>query len=143
MNHRRWILSLSIILPLLAWPAAAEYGPYAITISRVIDGDTIDVRAGIWPGLNMDVRVRLADVDTPEIHGANVPECERAAGEAATAYTRDWLVAHQPLTLIYVRADKYGRALGRVTGGGADLSRDLIQSGHARAYDGGRRQGWC
>ncbi len=122
---------------------AVQYGPYAIAVMRVIDGDTLDVRAEIWPGLDMEVNVRLADVDTPETHGANIPDCERAAGAAATAFTRDWLTAHAPLSLLYLKRDKYGRVLGRISGGGADLSRDLIQSGHARPYAGGRRAGWC
>ena len=42
-------------------------GPIPATIERVVDGDTIDVRARIWLGQEIVVRVRLAGLDAPEL----------------------------------------------------------------------------
>lgn len=39
--------------------------------------------------------------------------------------------------------DRYARTLARVYLDGADLSAALIRHGLGRAYEGGRRQGWC
>jgi len=38
---------------------------------------------------------------------------------------------------------KYFRILANVYVDGKDLAQALIQEGHARAYDGGKRGSWC
>ena len=45
-------------------------GPIAADVIKVIDGDTLPVRARIWLGQEVEINVRLADVDTPELCGA-------------------------------------------------------------------------
>lgn len=79
-------------------------------VVEVIDGDTIAVRALIWPGHYVETRVRLDGVDTPETRR---PECEaeRAAGHEATAFTRAWLAAHPDISLHNVRLGSFA---GRV-----------------------------
>ncbi len=44
-------------------------GPVSASVLRVIDGDTITVRARIWIGQSVETRVRIAGVDTPELRG--------------------------------------------------------------------------
>ena len=48
---------------------AAFKGPVAATVERVIDGDTIEVKAQIWIDQELRVAVRLAGVDAPERPG--------------------------------------------------------------------------
>ena len=54
-------------------------GPVAADVVEVIDGDTIAVRAHIWPGHIVETRVRLDRVDTPETRRPDC-EAEREAG---------------------------------------------------------------
>jgi hypothetical protein len=60
-----FVLSASGIL------AAAEIvpGPLPADLIRVIDGDTIEVRAHLWLGLELTIRVRLWGIDAPELDG--------------------------------------------------------------------------
>lgn len=108
------------------------------------------VRARIWPGQFVETRVRLRGVDTPETRR---PDCqaERTAGEAATAFTRDWMrpgvggVASTP-ALISLHEIDLGSFAGRVVArirraDGADLSDDLMAAGLAARY--GEAGPWC
>lgn len=125
-----------------AAPADAVTGPVSAEVKAVIDGDTIAVRARIWIGQNVDTRVRLAGVDTPELRGACAAERDLAI--AARDFVAD-AIADGGVTLWDIRYDKYGgRVLARVeTAGGADLAALLIAAGLGRAYDGGAREPWC
>lgn len=127
---------------LVASPAAAArtYGPYAATVERVIDGDTLDATVEIWPELTVRTRVRVAGIDTPELRAAAA--CERRIAAAARDAAAAWIAAG-PVTLTLTGRDKYGRSLGRLTRGSDDLAAALIAAGHARPYDGGKRGSWC
>ena len=48
-------------------------GPVPAKVLRVIDGDTLMVRARIWIGQEIEIKVRLAGVDAPELRA----KCER------------------------------------------------------------------
>lgn len=41
-------------------------GPIEADVTRVIDGDTIEVSAKIWPDQRVSTKVRLNGVDTPD-----------------------------------------------------------------------------
>lgn len=56
---------LILTLLLVTGPAFA-YGPYSADVIRVIDGDTINIRVAIWPGLEQIINLRLIGVNTPE-----------------------------------------------------------------------------
>jgi endonuclease YncB( thermonuclease family) len=96
----------------------------------------------VWPGLDVNTRVRLRDVDAPELHARCTDE--RVKAEAARTALQD-LLAVGGVTLSRVGIDKYG---GRVdaavaTRGVSDVSAALLTGGFARGYHGGRRAGWC
>ncbi len=118
-------------------------GPVAADVVEVIDGDTIAVRAHIWPGHIVETRVRLDRVDTPETRR---PDCEteREAGHRATAFTRDWLAQHPSVTLHQVRLGSFA---GRVIADMQDeqshqsLSDALLEAGLASVY--GEDGPWC
>ena len=117
-------------------------GPVTARVLRVIDGDTIAVRARIWIGQSVDTRVRIVGVDTPELRGECALEIELAA--AARELVVEAL-GDQPVTLRDVRYDKFGgRVLARVESStGEDIARLLIAAGLGRPYDGGKRAPWC
>lgn len=99
----------------------------------VVDGDTIHYRG---------VKIRIADIDTPETHG---PRCAAEAALGAQATQRlHALVNSGPFTLESIGRDedRYGRKLRILTRGGESLGGVLVDEGLARWYQGGRRP-WC
>lgn len=115
-----------------AAPRAEEVlaGPVSATLVRVIDGDTLLVRARVWLDLEVVTRVRLRGVNAPELRARDGEERVRAA--AARAFVAG-LAEGAPLTLTEIGQDKYGgRVVARVAVDGADLGAALLAGGHAR-----------
>ena len=124
--------------------AAAELlpGPVPGRVIAVIDADTLAVAARIWLGQDVEVRVRLAGVDAPELRGA-CPHERVLAREARALVVA--LIDEGDVTLTAVSYGKYaGRVVARVIAhDGTDVAEALIAAGLARAYAGGARLGWC
>ena len=128
------ILALILLLPLLASGAPDEaYG----RVSKVVDGDTFDVTLEDYNSSQVSedvIRIRLADIDTPETRGARA--CE--AGKEASAYTRTWLLSNYIFLDLDDRTgkDPYGRwvAVAYLSEGGnpgRNFNKMLVDSGHA------------
>jgi micrococcal nuclease len=101
---------------------------------RVIDGDTF-VYAG--------ERIRIADIDAPEVQG----RCPEESTLAARATHRlDRLLAQGAFELHPLPSgrdeDRYGRKLRIVTRGGRSIADVLVGEGLARTW-AGRREPWC
>ena len=67
---------------------------YPIEVLRIIDGDTFEARVRVWPGLDVDTKVRLRGVDAAELHARCAGELRgasraRGAGENIGARRRD------------------------------------------------------
>ena len=96
----------------------------------------------VWPGLDVDTKVRLRGVDAAELHA----RCASELGQAQAARAAlEKILSEGGVTISRVGVDKYG---GRVdatiaTRGTADVSAALLNGGFARAYDGGKRGSWC
>jgi endonuclease YncB( thermonuclease family) len=126
-------------------PIAKRLDPglvYPAEVLRIIDGDTFEARVRVWPGLDVDTKVRLRDIDAAELHARCTDELAKA--QAARAALQSILAAGG-VTISRVGVDKYG---GRVdasiaTRGTPDVSAAMLAGGWARAYDGGRRGSWC
>lgn len=101
---------------------------------RVIDGDTFD-----YDG----VRIRIADIDTPEVNGRCAYETDLAARATARL---DSLLGEGAFELHPNPdgrdEDPYGRKLRIVTRGGQSLGDVLVAEGLARTWTG-RREPWC
>ncbi len=115
---------------------------YPAEVLRVIDGDTFAARVRVWPGLNVETKVRLRGIDAAELHARCAEEFSKA--EAARAALQA-ILAEGDVTIARVGVDKYG---GRVDAAAAtrttpDVSAAMLAGGFARAYGGGRRAGWC
>ncbi len=123
-------------------PMFAEGHVYAAELLRVIDGDTFEARVRVWPGLDVETKVRLRGIDAPELHARCASEYAKA--EAARQALAD-ILAQGGIALAQIGLDKYaGRVDAAVaTRGTADVSAALLNGGFARSYDGGRRRGWC
>jgi endonuclease YncB( thermonuclease family) len=53
----------------LAVGAEVLSGPVEATVVRVVDADSLVVRARIWLDQDLETSVRLLGVDAPELHG--------------------------------------------------------------------------
>jgi len=115
---------------------------YPAEVVRIIDGDTFEARVRVWPGLDVDTKVRLRDIDAPELHARCAEEHVKADAARAALET---ILAEGEVAISRVGIDKYG---GRVdaavsTRNTADVSAALLNGGWARSYDGRRRGTWC
>lgn len=137
------LLGLLCFQALRLWsglPLLPDSAPAAVTASgvtgpvRVIDGDTFD---------HGGMRIRIADIDTPEVRGRCPYETQLAA--RATQRLRT-LLAAGPFELHALGngrdEDRYGRKLRVVTRGGRSLGDVLVAEGLARTWTG-RREPWC
>ena len=112
-------------------------GDQRCRVLRVVDGDTLTVLCN-----GTTDRARLMGFDTPELYS---PSCASEASDAlrATRALRWALWRAGEITMVTEGRDRYDRMLLRVFLDGVPLSRVMIEQGHARAYDGGARGGWC
>lgn len=117
-------------------------GPIPAEVLRVVDGDTIEVRADVWPGHRVRVMVRLAGIDAPELRS----RCPREKQAARAAKQRlQAMVKDRKWHLRDVRLGKFaGRVIARlVSAQGIDAAAVLRRAELVRAYDGGSRRSWC
>ncbi len=126
-------------------PIAKRLDPglvYPADVLRVIDGDTFEARVRVWPGLDVDTKVRLRGIDAAELHARCADELAKAQA-ARTALQS--ILAEGGVTVSQVGVDKYGGRVDAViaTRNTADVSAAMLNGGFARSYDGGRRGSWC
>ena len=129
-------------------PSMSEQSEWRVTVVRVVDGDTFEVR---FPDGHTE-NVRLLGVDTPEVHVENDPaEFEgipttqnghdwlRDWGHKASEFARAELSGEEVTIRTDAQADRrgsYGRLLVYVNqGGGRSFNLKLINQGYARMYD--------
>jgi micrococcal nuclease len=128
-----------------ASPASLRLDPrlaYPAEVLRIIDGDTFEARVRVWPGLDVNTKVRLRGIDAAELHARC--DDERMKAEAARTALAT-ILAEGGVAISQVGIDKYG---GRVdatisTRSTADVSVAMLNGGWARSYDGGKRGSWC
>lgn len=109
-----------------------------LTASRppvwVIDGDTIDVRGE---------RIRVANLDAPDVGSHAKCPLEERRGKAAKAYTIRLVRGTGQVGLTDRQGeDRYGRTLARITLDGTDFAGLMIGAGHGRPWRG-RSSNWC
>ena len=131
-------INVFFIVPLLLLISSASAAPdeAAGRVIHVTDGDTFDVRLHSHDDrITEDViRVRLADLDAPEMYGERACEAGRIAGE----YTHSNLMGNLVSLDIDDKngQDNYGRWMAVCyLEDGRNFNRMLIDSGHAAKKD--------
>jgi len=144
------LFKLSIIfgITFLSMPILAQNLPSQIPakVLYVIDGDTFRAQVTIWPDLTIETNIRVARIDTPEKKRGSLCEAERQAGYVASAYAKQLLPKNSQVFLSGLKKGKYpGRMIAEVQlADGRSFGQIMLRSGHAIAYDGGRkRKVWC
>ena len=140
----KFAATATLVLALFTLPATAKevmQGPILARVVDVYDGDTFTVEANVWLGTKKTVKVRIVGIDTPEIRK---PGCELERQKALTAKKVLTTLLGTEIRLYGIKYGKYaGRVLARVVSAAGDVGERMIGLGHARAYFGGKRKGWC
>jgi len=133
----KWLVALL----LSATPAFST--PYEIT--RVIDGDTVEVAVDFLPSpLPPRLSIRVMGVDTPEKAPRAQCDAEAALARKASAFTKDAVANALEIDIKILKWDKYGgRVLGEVYLDHQSLAQSLISAGLARPYKGEAKSSWC
>ena len=137
-------LSLLVLLQYQTWTEKKEIsGPYTARVIKVTDGDTIRAYVRIWLGQQLEVGVRIKDIDTPEKKGKCLEESAKA--EEATKFLSAWVRPGSLILLTNIKDDKYhGRIVADVSYSGNSVSVRMIGEGLALPYTGeGPKPDWC
>ena len=121
------------------------HGSYAVpaVVKYIVDGDTFSAGVRLADDTMVSVKVRLRNVDTPELHGECIDEI--VAANVARNRLAELLPVDSVVELENVKDDKY---LGRIDANvkdsrGRDVGQILIKEKLGRVYSGGKRQTWC
>jgi micrococcal nuclease len=126
-----------LMLPMLLLIALAAGAPDEAMgrVSKVVDGDTFDVTLESHDSrISEDIiRIRLADIDTPEVRGPKA--C--AAGKKASAYTKTWLLGRTVSLDLDDKTgkDEFGRWVAVCFLDGKNFNKQLVNAGHAVIKD--------
>ena len=123
----------------------ADKDPYIYrirTISKVVDGDTIDADIDLGFDISLTKRIRLAGIDTPESRTTNVKE--KSMGLESKEWLKKTLEGAKDIlikTELPDSTEKYGRIIGHlfINGQETSLNNQMITDGYALAYDGGTK----
>ena len=119
-------------------------------IVEIIDGDTVRVKLSRCITVDEEmiicgkIKVRLHDIDTPEIHGKC--EYEKHLASLAKDYLIRFLKNGDIVALSQIELDKYsGRIVANMrTKQKVDVSGEMLRLGFAHSYNGkGKRREWC
>jgi micrococcal nuclease len=112
---------------------------YVKKVSKVVDGDTIDVDIDLGFDISFTSRVRLAGIDTPE--SRTTDKIEKALGLEAKSFLKNAIDSAKSVVIKTEKMDsseKYGRILGWVYLDGSEVSinEQMISEGYAWGYLG-------
>ena len=119
---------------------------YNYPVTRVLDGDTVEIRASYLPQeLGDTLKIRILGVDTPEKGRLAKCEIEKKKSQEAKKFVEDTISKSSSVEVILKGWDKYGgRVLGDLLVDGKKLSILLIENGHAIEYHGDKKtKDWC
>jgi len=115
---------------------------YNVTISKVVDGDTVDVDIDLGFGMvYKKQRVRLMGIDTPESRTRDL--VEKKFGKAAKAHLIQ-LLENGQISLVSHDKGKFGRILGELfvsheDDTRIDVCKQMIDDHHAVEYTGANK----
>ena len=114
---------------------------YKCEVTRVVDGDTVDVKIDLGFKLSKLDRVRLSGIDTPESRTRNLDE--KKLGLEAKEFLKAWCKEHKGDIIIHTESEgKYGRLLGGLFSSDSEQSVNdlMLEAGQAWPYDGGTKE---
>jgi micrococcal nuclease len=112
---------------------------YVKEVTKVVDGDTIDVVIDLGFDISFTTRVRLAGIDTPESRTRDL--AEKALGLESKKYLANRLKDAKNIVIKTEKinsTEKFGRVLGwlYISGEKNSLNVEMIDKGYAWEYLG-------
>tara|TARA_R100000900_G_scaffold25284_1_gene19954 strand:+ start:45 stop:488 length:444 start_codon:yes stop_codon:yes gene_type:complete len=110
---------------------------YGCQVTRVVDGDTVDVILDLGFSILHKCRVRLYGIDTPESRTRDLDE--KARGKLASKFLADAINNGKKVVLRSKLKDskgKYGRVLGEIVVDDININVSMIENYLAVAYHG-------
>lgn len=112
---------------------------YVKKVTKIVDGDTIDVDIDLGFDISFSSRVRLAGIDTPESRTRDLEE--KKLGLEAKEYLKHAISDAKTVVIKTEKmnsSEKYGRILGWVylDGDTVSINDHMINVGHAWGYMG-------
>jgi len=123
---KKWVFLIAILSASNVYAGTFDVGKNAVL--KVYDGDSVNIR------------MRLAHIDTPEIKGQCAAEVTLA--KQARDFTQGFMKANPKYSITVLGVGRYGRPLVEIRAGTKYLNQLLVDRGLARAYEGKRRS-WC
>ncbi len=108
-------------------------------VTKIVDGDTIDVDVDLGFSISYSQRLRLAGIDTPE--SRTTDKFEKTLGLESKEYLKTKLKEAKDIivkTELPDSSEKYGRILGwvYVNGNSKSINEQMIEDGYAWSYMG-------
>jgi|TARA_R110001592_G_scaffold116235_1_gene317464 micrococcal nuclease len=114
---------------------------YKAKVTRVVDGDTVDLLIDVGFNIHIKERARLYGIDAPESRTRDLEEKKR--GLASKARLIEILESFGDTIVVKTSIDKgkYGRLLAELLSqdGDQNANQMLISEGHATEYFGGKK----
>ena len=112
---------------------------YVKEVTKVVDGDTIDVVIDLGFDISFTSRVRLAGIDTPESRTKDL--AEKTLGLESKKYLADRIKAAKNVVIRTEKinsSEKFGRILGwlYLDGESNSINHEMIEKGYAWGYLG-------
>ena len=110
---------------------------YGCKVTRVVDGDTIDVDLDLGFDIIYKCRVRLYGIDTPESRTRN--KDEKVRGKLAAKFLKDAISNGKNVILQTQLKDskgKFGRVLASVIIDGININQQMVTNHLAVRYEG-------
>ena len=110
---------------------------YSCQVTKVVDGDTIDVDLDLGFNIHHKCRVRLYGIDTPESRTRD--KDEKARGKLAAKFLQDAISNGKHVILQTQLKDskgKFGRVLASVIVDGININQRMVTNHLAVRYEG-------
>lgn len=103
---------------------------YKALVLKVIDGDTVDLKVDLGFHIHVDMRIRMAGINAPELHSKDPTVVVSA--QTAKVYLKQ-RIELKTVTLMTIkdRREKYGRILGLIFLDDVDINQELVDAGLA------------
>lgn len=111
-----------------------KYEPYVYKadIISVYDGDSCKAIVDLGMRISVEINIRLAGINAPEVRGAN-----RMKGLQARDYLRGLILMKSVIIKTYKdKTEKYGRWLADVYLDQVNINELMVKQGYAIEYDG-------
>lgn len=117
---------------------------YNYTVTRVIDGDTVEIDVPNLPKELSKIKLRIYGIDSPESGSRAKCENEKRMAKTTTDYARQIVKSAKKIEIIIHKWDKYGgRVVGDLILDGKNFRDIMIDKKLVYPYYGKKKQTWC